>query len=103
MKHTSKTCTTCLKLCDLHVPVKIDDKRKAVLEHKQNCLNSKLIKSSDLKIEHLVRTSYTLMAQLKTCNEENIENLNMCYKKCLYELHHLDQKLKTMSNEKKRN
>ena len=43
-----------------------------------NTLNSKSIKSSDLKIEHLVRTSCALAAQLKTSNEENIENLNIC-------------------------
>ena len=43
------------------------------------------------------------MAQLKTCNEENIENLYTHYKLYLYELHHLDQKLKTMSYEKEIN
>ena len=34
MKHTSKMCTVCLKLHNLHVPVNVDDKRKAALEHK---------------------------------------------------------------------
>ena len=60
-------------------------------------MNSKSINSSDLKIEYLVTTSCKLMAQLKTCNEENIENLYTHYKQYLHELHHLDQKLKTMS------
>ena len=96
-------CTTYLKLYNLHIPENINDKRKAVLEHKKQCLNSKSINSSDLKIEHLVVTSYKLMAQLKTCNEENIENLYTHYKQYLYELHHLDQKLKTVSHGKKMN
>ena len=60
-------------------------------------MNSKSINSSDLKIEHLVTTSCKLLAQLKTCNEENIENLYIHYKQYLCKLYHLDQKLKTMS------
>ena len=62
MKYTSKMCNTYLKLYNLPIPPKIDNKRKAVLEHKEECLRSKSIKSSDLKIEYLVRTSYTLTA-----------------------------------------
>jgi len=100
MKYTSKMCNTYLKLYNLPIPPKINDKRKAVLEYKEECLHSKSIKSNNLKIEYLVRTSYTLRAQLKTSNEDNIENLYIYYKQYLHELHSLDQKLKTISNEK---
>ena len=69
-----------LKLHNLHISVKINNKRKGVLEYKEECLNSNLIKSSNLKIEYLVRTSYILRAQLKTSNKENIKDLNIYYK-----------------------
>ena len=35
LEYTSKMCTTYLKLYNLHIPEKINDKRKAVLEHKK--------------------------------------------------------------------
>ena len=55
-------CTIYLKLCNLHILVKIHNKRNAVLEYKEEYLNYKLIKSSDFKIEYLVRISYILTA-----------------------------------------
>ena len=62
-------CNACLKLRNQPIPAKINHKRNAVLEHKKECFNSTSITSNDLKIEYLVRTSYTLIAQLKTSNE----------------------------------
>ena len=94
LEYTSKMHTTYLKLYNLHISEKINNKRKAVLEHKKNVwIQNRLIQVIWKK----------LMAQLKTCNEENIENLYTHYKLYLYELHHLDQKLKTMSYEKEIN
>ena len=70
-----------LKLYNLlPIPLKLDDKRKAVRQHKLDSLNSKKYKKNELKLEYLIRTSYTLMAQLKTSNEENIENFYIYYK-----------------------
>ena len=102
-KYTSKMCFSYLKLHNLlPIPLKIDDKRKAVRQHKLDSLNSKKYKKNELKLEYLIRTSYTLMAQLKTSDEENVENLHTCYKQCLHESHHLDQKLKTITNSKEK-
>ena len=69
----SKAHVACLKLRNLPILAKINDKRKAVLENKKEYFNSKSIKLSNLKIECLVRTSCTLTAQLKTSNEQNIK------------------------------
>ena len=90
-KCASKMYIACLKLRNLSILSKINDKRNAVLEHKKECFNSKSMKSSNLKIEYLVRTSCMLTAQLKTLNKQNIK---------ISKLHHLDQKLKTISNGK---
>ena len=71
MKCTSKMCTTYLKLHNQPIPAKLDEKRKAVLQHKDS-LSTKSMIINDLKVEPLVRTSYVLVAQLMTSNEENI-------------------------------
>ena len=94
MKYMPKMYTIYLKLYKLYIPVKIDNKRKAMLEYKEEYLNSKSIKLSNSKVEYLVKTSYTLKAPLKMSNKENIENLNIYYKQYLYELYYLDQNLK---------
>ena len=101
-KYASKMCTAYLKLCNQPIPANINEKRSAVMNHKKECLNSNSICWEDLKIEYLVRTSYVLTAQLKTSNEQNIPNLNIYYKQYMHELHHFDQKLKILSNEKEK-
>ena len=99
-EHASKMCIAYLKLYNLPIPAKPNDKRSAAMNYKKESLNSKSIASNDLKIESLVRTTYVLTAQLKTSNEQNIENLILYYKQCIYELHHFDQKMKIISNER---
>ena len=69
MKCASKMCIAHLKLRNLPILTKINNKGKAVLEYKKECLNSKSMKASNLKIEYLVRISFALTAQLKTSNE----------------------------------
>ena len=98
LKHTSKMCTTHLKLCNQHIPSTLPEKKKAVHEHKQSMIN----KSSELKefkVEPLVRTTYALIAQIMTSNEDNIGNLNIHYKQYMNELNRVDQTLKIISNE----
>ena len=97
-KHTSKMCTMYLKLYNQHIPSTLPKKKKAVHEHKQSMIN----KSSELKefkVEPLVRTTYALIAQIMTSNEDNIGNLNIHYKQHMNELNRVDQTLKIISNE----
>ena len=60
-------CSAYLKSCNIEVPVKLDDKRIAVENHKKSMLsNSKDLKK--IKLEPLIRSSYELAAQAMTSN-----------------------------------
>ena len=92
-KYTSKMCSIYLKLCNQHIPSTLTEKRKAVHEHKQSMIN-KSRELKEFKVEPLVRTTYALIAQIMTSNEDNIGNLNIHYKQYMNELNRVDQTLK---------
>ena len=91
--------TTYSKLCNQKILVTLNDKRKAVLLCNE-LATAKSFKLKDLKVESLVRASCTLIAQLITSNEKSIENLTMYCEQYLCKLHYLDEKLKTITNNK---
>ena len=72
MKCASKMHIACLKLCDVSIPSKLNEKRKAVSDHWQS-MNSKFKNVKEIKVELIVRTSHKLVAQLMVSNEKNIE------------------------------
>ena len=78
---------------------KTEEKRKAVLKHKQSM--DKNTNNKDLKETHLqplLRSSYKLAAQVMTSDANNIENVKIHIKQCLNELHKIDQWHKNKNN-----
>ena len=67
MKHMAKMCTTYSKSYNQKILATLDDARKAVSMHKE-LATTKSFEPKDLKVESLVRTLCTLIAQLMTSN-----------------------------------
>ena len=93
-------CVAYLKLHNIEISRKLADKRYVARSHEESTLNkSKRLKKISLKI--LLQSSFKLVAQIMTSNDNNTDNLKIHIKYYLNELNRADNLFKKIENSKK--